>query len=52
LNQVPPGAQQLTRPDALNMPQSEHIAIAGTTAGVVIDIIIGMLDIFNRASHR
>ena len=52
LYQAPPGAQQLTRPDFLNVPQSGHFLIAKATPGTVVDIVIGVLAIRHCASHR
>ena len=51
LYQAPPGAQQLTRPDFLNMPQVGHVITAETTTGVISDVVIGVLAICHRASH-
>jgi len=52
LNQAPPGAQQLTRPDFLNVPHFGHIITAEATSGVVSDVAIDVFDICHRASHR
>ena len=49
LYQAPPGAQQLTRPDFLNVPQLGHIVLAEATPGVVN---FGVLVILHRANHR
>ena len=43
---APPGAQQLTRPDFLNLPHFGHIAIVEATSD---DVEIAM---FERANHR
>ena len=48
MNQAPPGAQQLTRPDFTNVPQFGHTTIP---IGIVSDVITGILDTSNRAGH-
>ena len=50
--QLPPGAQQLTRPDLLNVPQLGHIDTAEVTPGLLGDMVIGVLASCSRASHR
>jgi len=51
LYQAPPGAQQLTRPDFLNVAQFGHISTAEAMSGVVSDVVIGVLAICHRANH-
>ena len=48
LYQAPPGAQQLTRPDLLNVPQLGHFLIAKDA----VDTVAGVLDNCHLASHR
>ena len=50
--QAPPGAQQLTRPDFLNVPQFGHILIVETTSGVVSELAISVLPIRHRGNQR
>ena len=52
LYQAPPGAQQLARPDFLNMPQCGHVILAKATPGVVNAMPIGVLAISHRANPR
>ena len=52
LYQAPPGAQQLTRPDFLNVLHFGHILFVEATPIVLRDVIIGVGAIFHRASHR
>ena len=49
---APPGAQQLARPDLLNVPHFGHILVAGVTPGVVRDAMACVLALCHRASHR
>ena len=44
--QAPPGAQQLTRPDFVNLPHFEHALFAGVT------LVMVFLATGHRASHR
>ena len=46
--QAPPGAQQLTRPDFLNVPQFGHIE----TPSLFSDVVIGVIATRHLASHR
>ena len=51
LNQAPPGAQQLTIPDLLNVPHFEHVivgAIIEMIDGMLTDVLIGVLTISSR----
>ena len=54
LYQAPPGAQQLARPDVLNIPQFEHIVTGAMTPSVtsVSDLTLGVLATRHRASDR
>ena len=51
LNQAPPGAQQLARPDFSNVPHFEHAspALVKAKAGVLINVVIGVLDMSSRS---
>ena len=54
LNQAPPGAQQLTRPDLSNVPHFGHIielVIVGVMDGVLTDAMIGVLGIKARLGN-
>ena len=54
LNQAPPGAQQLTRPDFSNVPhfgQLIVLAIVEVTAGVLTDVVIGVCSISSRSGN-
>ena len=48
LYQAPPGAQQLTRPDFMNVPQFGHNVAANATP----DVAFGVFPFCHRASHR
>ena len=53
LYQAPPGAQQLTRPDFLNVPHFGHrTAPIIAEPGVVSELLIDVLAVRNCASHR
>ena len=52
LNQAPPGAQQLTRPDFSNVPHFGHVillAIVVETAGVLTEVVIDVCTISSRS---
>ena len=50
LNQAPPGAQQLTRPDVLNVPHLLHVIVAAIAGPC--EVSIGVLDISSRSGMR
>ena len=52
LYQAPPGAQQLDFLDFLNVPQFGHIIITEATPNMMRDVVVGVLAIRHRASHR
>ena len=52
LYQAPPGAQQLTRPDFLNVPHFVHAIFAEARPGVVNNVVNGVLATCHRANHR
>ena len=52
LYQLPPGAQQLSRPDFLNVPQFGHPVKTKALAGVMAEFAIGVLAGCHRANHR
>ena len=52
LNQEPPGAQQLTRPDLSNVPHFGHVIILTiivVMAGVLTDVVIDVCTISSRS---
>ena len=46
LNQAPPGAQQLTRPDFLNVPHLEHVIVL---AIIDVMVVIGVRTMSSRS---
>ena len=52
LNQAPPGAQQLSRPDFRNVPHLGHVivvAMAAGTDGVLTDVLTDVLATSSRS---
>ena len=54
LYQAPPGAQQLARPDFVNVPQFGHIVIGEAASSVVSEgaIVVIVIGDSHLASHR
>ena len=48
LNQAPPGAQQLTLPDFLNVPHLGHVIVSAIDEGI---IVIGVRTISSRSGN-
>ena len=49
LNQAPPGAQQLALPDFRNVPHLGHVIVRPIIAGVLTDVLIGILAMSSRS---
>ena len=52
LYQEPPGAQQLTRPNFVNVPQVGHVVIAEAPPVLESEGATGVLGICHRPNHR